>query len=283
MKELGITEIKKLALDILKSIALFCDTNQLQYFLAYGTMLGAVRHHGFIPWDDDIDIIMPRPDYEKFLKTYNGFNPNYYIASIENDFNYTYTMSKVFDLRTKLKDLTLWKSYPKGGVFVDVFPIDGLPDSPVAQNKLFQHQQLLNLIYHSSCMKYTYSRHYVDSKNKLAKIKGFIRTFLKFGAVTLMHPIPTNKILLKINRDAQTFPFIQAKYKSVLIDCASGNKREVLPAELFAERKKYKFEDQEFWGFANSDFYLKHLFNNYMEMPPEDRRVSHHNFKVYWR
>ena len=94
MNEITMSEMKIIALDILKSVADFCDKNEIYYLLAYGTMLGAVRHKGFIPWDDDIDIMMPRKDYLKFINTYNGFNDRYIVRSIENDENYTYTMAK---------------------------------------------------------------------------------------------------------------------------------------------------------------------------------------------
>lgn len=283
IKEILMEEQKKLALEILKSIADFCDKNNLRYYLAYGTMLGAVRHKGFIPWDDDIDIMMPRDDYNKFISSYNGYNSMYKVYSIESDDNYPYTMAKVFDQRTKLEDFTLWEQYPYSGVFVDIFPIDGLPKSMTEQRKLFNHQQLLNLLLHGSCMKYTFSHHYVDSKGSYAKIKALSRTILKFAAITLMHPLPTASLVKKINRDASRYPFDQSTNVSVLVDCASGNKREILPRDIFLEPKLYDFEQYQFKGIANYDFYLTHLFHNYMEMPPVDRRVPHHNFKVYWR
>ena len=79
MREIGFSEIKSVALDILKDVAHFCDTHDIRYVLAYGTMLGAVRHKGFIPWDDDIDIMMPRDDYNRFIKTYNEHNSRYQV------------------------------------------------------------------------------------------------------------------------------------------------------------------------------------------------------------
>ena len=92
MREIGFSEIKSVALDILKDVAHFCDTHDIRYVLAYGTMLGAVRHKGFIPWDDDIDIMMPRDDYNRFIKTYNEHNSRYQVFSIENSrfFNLSY-------------------------------------------------------------------------------------------------------------------------------------------------------------------------------------------------
>lgn len=283
MKEILFEEQKQIALAILKNIADFCENRGLRYYLAYGTMLGAIRHKGFIPWDDDIDIMMPRDDYNKFLDDYNGYNEIYSVYSIEKDDTYPYTMAKVFDQRTKLIDFTLWKQYPYAGVFVDIFPIDGLPSKINEQEKLFNHQQFLNLLIHGSCMKYTYSHHYVDSKDSYSKIKALIRTCLKFAAITLMHPLPTKKLVKKINLDASRYSFETSDNVSVLIDCASGNKREVLPREIFKNPRSYQFEQYQFNGISNYDFYLTHLFHNYMEMPPENRRLPHHNFKVYWR
>lgn len=283
MKEILMEEQKQIALAILKSIANFCDKQGLRYYLAYGTMLGAVRHKGFIPWDDDIDIMMPRDDYNKFLRDYDGYNDIYRVCSIEKDDSYPYTMAKVFDQRTKLEDFTLWKQYPHAGVFVDIFPIDGLPLKAAEQEEIFKRQQLLNLLLHGSCMKYTFSHHYVDSKDSCAKIKALGRTILKFAAITLMHPLSTQKLVKKINQEACKYSFETSDNVSILIDCASGNKREVLPREIFERPRLYQFEQYRFKGISNYDFYLTHLFNNYMEMPPANRRLPHHNFKVYWR
>lgn len=276
-------EQKQLALAILKSVADYCDKQGLRYYLAYGTMLGAVRHKGFIPWDDDIDIMMPRDDYNKFLNEYNGYNDIYRVCSIEKDDSYPYTMAKVFDQRTKLIDFTLWKQYKYAGVFVDIFPIDGLPSKAEEQESLFNHQQFLNLLVHGSCMKYTFSHHYVDSKEPGAKIKALSRTISKFAAITLMHPLSTQKLVKKINQEACKYSFETSDNVSVLIDCASGNKREVMPKEIFKNPRLYQFEHYQFKGVDDYDFYLTHLFHNYMEMPPVDWRLPHHNFQVYWR
>ena len=282
MTEILMEEQKQLALAILKDIADFCDNQGLRYYLAYGTMLGAVRHKGFIPWDDDIDIMMPRDDYNEFLAHYNGHNKIYRACSIKDDDSYPYTMAKVFDQRTRLEDFTLWKQYQYGGVFVDIFPIDGLPSEVGDQNKLFSHQQFLNVLVHGSCMRYTFSNHYADSMESYAKAKTLIRTALKYAAITLMHPLSTKKLIQKINNDASRYSFNNSANVSVLIDCAVGNKREVLPRELFDHPKLYQFEQYQFKGVENYDFYLTHLFHNYMEMPPVERRFPHHNFKVYW-
>lgn len=88
MKPITTHELRKIQIEILKSIHNYCQENNLRYSLAYGTLLGAVRHKGFIPWDDDIDIMMPRPDYEQFLKGYRGYNEFYQVQDYCTDHSY---------------------------------------------------------------------------------------------------------------------------------------------------------------------------------------------------
>ena len=283
MNEIDLKTIKDLSLSMIKDIAAFCDEHSLRYYLAYGTMLGAVRHHGFIPWDDDVDLMMPRPDYEKFVSLYNQSNARYQVYSIDTTEEYTYTMAKVFDTHTMMVDKTLWKPFPMAGVFVDIFPMDGLPEGEQEQAKHFDKQQWLNLLFRGSAMKFTFSNRYADSKSQFATLKVYVRTLLKFGAITLMHALPTTKLIHKINDSAKKYDYETSKFVSIVVDCDSENKREVYPKELFDKRVKYPFEDTEVYGVEDYDFYLTHLYNEYMVAPPADRCVPHHNYNVYWR
>ena len=113
MQYLEKEEIKEIQLALLDYIDETCKKHDIPYFLSYGTMLGAIRHKGMIPWDDDIDIMMPRDDYNRFIKLYNDHNPRYQVYSIENDDSYTYTMAKVFDQETVMIDNTLWRNFDK--------------------------------------------------------------------------------------------------------------------------------------------------------------------------
>ena len=124
MKRLDINEIKQIELDILVNIAKFCDEYGLRYYLAGGTLLGAIRHKGFIPWDDDIDIIMPREDYIKFFKTYKSDCGFYKADSILNNADYWLQTGKVFDLRTIVINNNEKYQF---NIWIDVFPTDGVP------------------------------------------------------------------------------------------------------------------------------------------------------------
>ncbi len=152
MRKITLDEMKSLELEMLKDVAAFCDKNHIRYYLSGGTLLGAVRHKGFIPWDDDIDIIMPRPDYMKFVSSYNGSHPLYYVKSIENDPRYWRTFAKVFDSRTFLKEDAIRIDKPGNAVFIDIFPMEGLPPSRMQQYILFKEQEFLNFLYHWLCL-----------------------------------------------------------------------------------------------------------------------------------
>ena len=119
-------ELHQIELDMLKEIDRICRRENIQYYLAGGTLLGAVRHKGFIPWDDDIDIAMARDEYERFLKVMKKErHPYLKIFAMEFDKEYQYTFAKVVDTRTRLIE-EIGKDLPDMGVFIDIFPIDGL-------------------------------------------------------------------------------------------------------------------------------------------------------------
>ena len=102
MQKIEIDELKKIQLQILDDVVAFCDKEDLTYFLAYGTLIGAIRHNGYIPWDDDIDLVMPRDDYDYFLRHYNESTKRYKVLDYEVDPKYLYPFGKVIDTETLL-------------------------------------------------------------------------------------------------------------------------------------------------------------------------------------
>jgi len=122
MKQLSLREIQDVSCDILKVVHEFCIENKIQYSLAYGTLLGAVRHHGFIPWDDDIDIIMPRPDYLRFCKSFHA--SGYQVFSHETTPDCIIGYARVCDMERTIVYGSTW-TQKRTGLWVDIFPIDG--------------------------------------------------------------------------------------------------------------------------------------------------------------
>ncbi|ADB47133.1 LicD family protein [Acidaminococcus fermentans DSM 20731] len=283
MKEITISEMKKISLDILKDVAKYCDDNNLHYYICGGTLLGAVRHKGFIPWDDDIDILMPRPDYLKFVKSYNGSNKRYIVKSIENSADYWRTFAKVFDLHTYLEEDCIRVPKKDNGVFIDIFPVDGLPKSRIRQAIFFKEQEFLNFLYHGSAWNYTKSFKYADSKDYLAKFKGKLRTLLKYIAITILNPLPTSSLIHLINKNAMRFDYNQANEVAAIVDCHYGGSRERMPRKLFEKQIPFEFEKTYFWGSAAWKLYLRNMYGDFMELPPLKNRVTHHDFKAYWR
>ena len=121
-RKVTLEEMRDLQLAMMDKIHEFCVERGIRYSLGGGTLLGAVRHKGYIPWDDDIDIMLPRPDYERFLKEFDGVYPNFKVLHLNNDRTYPYLFAKVYDSRTLLVECRATM-----GVYIDVFPIDGLP------------------------------------------------------------------------------------------------------------------------------------------------------------
>jgi lipopolysaccharide cholinephosphotransferase len=145
IKRLTDKEVKTLLSKDLKSFADFCDLNGLRYFLGGGTLLGAIRHQGFIPWDDDVDVLMPRPDYDAFLKltALNPIRENLIVQAPDRNDDYLWPFAKIINTDTVLIELQYMKKYRDlqrqwGGLYIDVFPIDGVPDSKKEQKDLFK-------------------------------------------------------------------------------------------------------------------------------------------------
>lgn len=283
MRELSLSELKSAELAILRDVADFCDRNDIRYYLGGGTLLGAVRHKGFIPWDDDIDINMPRPDYQRFVQLYNGSNPHYFVKSVENDGSYIYTNARVYDNRTYLRNFLIRKPQPYEGVSIDIFPIDGLPDGEKNQRKVFREQEILIILANGSSMRYMFSHKYLDSADKGAKIKGIVRTLLKFGAISLFRFLPTEKLVRMINTNLERFPYETSEEIACLVACIHGADCERMKKSEYEPRRYFDFEGYKFQGPVGYDIYLKNLYGDYMNLPPESRRITHHDFSAYWK
>ena len=136
-----IQELRQIQMGILDEVHRFCESHNLRYFLSSGTLIGAVRHKGYIPWDDDIDIYMPRKDYEEFLQIYHDKNGVYRAINPQVESHYYYTFAKVVDLRTKMVE-TDTEGY-EIGVYMDIFPVDYVPDDVQERERVFRQKKLL--------------------------------------------------------------------------------------------------------------------------------------------
>ena len=266
-KEVTVEERKKLSLEILSVIDEFCKKNRITYFLYWGTLLGAVRHKGFIPWDDDIDIAMPRPDYNRFLNEFKA--DGYYITSWNNT-------KKIVTPFIKVNSDKTFGELPNGklleyGVAVDIFQIDGYPENydkilkyRENQKRLFQKFYLRGLSYEMG----------VHSKSLFKQLCMFI-----------LYPFfRSRKWAAIIDKNAEKNDFNSSKYVGTSCTYWHTTKTNVYEKECIGKTIDLDFEDRKFPCPIGYDKVLTETFGpDYMTPPPEDKRTSTHTEVYYWK
>ena len=280
MREMSLEEIKECELNILKYLDQFCKKHNLRYFLAGGTLIGAIRHKGFIPWDDDIDIIMPRPDYTKLLRILNSKNSIYRVHSCF-DGEWRSTFAIIEDTRTK-KEYLGFNQNKSVGVDIDIFPTDGTPNNYYLRRCFFFLLNRLSNIVTLSDQKFKISKHYVDKDTRFTYVKTMLRTFVKFLAIPIARITRVFNLSLLINKIAMHYDVYNSKFIGVSVMPHYGYK-ECIHAEGFLEIENRLFEGDYYSTPLHYDEYLSNLYGDYMKMPPIDKQVSHHDFIAYWK
>ena len=274
-KMMTIQEIQSVNLEIMKDIHAFCVERNIHYSLAYGSLIGAIRHQGFIPWDDDIDIMMPRPDFERFSKEYKSKN-GYILSSVyDNDTYINYT--RVYDNRT-IAQSPAKASTHEYGVWIDIYPIDGISDDDTISKNQFQrlrHYTVLVMRWRKALRRKDKSNLWICLKAYLYLIRQWL--FNK-GDFHYWH----NKIC-DICKEYQ-FGKTNRCSSLVCVDATNKNKQEIFGTEDFNAFELVPFENQQFYIASGYDHILRSIFGNYMEIPPKEKQVSHINeWQIYWK
>ncbi len=282
MREINSAELKQIQLDMLLDFAMFCDKNNLTYYLGGGTLLGAVRHKGFIPWDDDIDIMMPREDFEKAVKLY--WHEYYRFNYITNNNEWTEQIGKVCDIRTYLNNDSLKNTDVNdiNSIGIDVCPIDYLPNGDVKQKILFWMAELIKAIHSASVLTIKPTKRFNDRNAGILCWKKWLRTGVKYIFIGLFGNTNPRFWVDLLNRLVIRKNLTTYKYMAGIVSVIHGSK-EKMPIEIYEPKILLDFEGYKFWSPHNYDYYLKRLYGNYMELPPVEKRQSHHNFKAYWK
>ena len=266
MREISIAELKKVELEMLEYIDEICKKEGLRYYLCGGTLLGAVRHQGFIPWDDDIDIFMPRPDYEKMICSVRN-SPIYKILS-DKDKGYYYNFGKMVDTRTVLIEHHV-NRIDGMGVFIDIFPVDGMPENAVEFDSQFEKLDKIR-----------------------SRINGFSQEKPRFRKNLFAY---LNSWNLYVSNNRKNLPKEQAAYKilasqypyddssNVYATGGSYKKKDIFPKEWLSDGIELEFEGRKFCAPSQYDKYLKQLYGDYMKLPPKEKQITHHMFKAYWK
>lgn len=263
-------KVQLVQLEIAKEVKRICLLNDIDYFLDSGTLLGAVRHKGFIPWDDDIDIGMKRLDYEKFISIAgNEIKKDFLLQTWQSDDNYALPFAKVRKNNTVFIERGAEKSKAHNGIYIDIFPYDSYPISDIARLK---QGTLLYIIKRMLLAKCKYTPWAGDSKEKRI-IKTIVYFFLQIISI-----VYTKKSLIsKYNSVAQKYN--NDKNKSHLMYEQAGAARYgewVVPESCFNDFIELKFEDTFFQCPKEYDIYLESVYSNYMELPPEEERINRH-------
>jgi lipopolysaccharide cholinephosphotransferase len=260
--------MKELERDMLVSFLEVCDKLSLRYYLVGGTLLGAVRHQGFIPWDDDIDIAMPRADYEVFLREGQKYLPEHlFLQHLNSDPAYGGNFAKIRDMRTTLVEYSVRKYPMCHGVFIDVFPLDFYPDDPREQKKMDRRQLYFKYRTRAAVEVPAPARHSAAVELGLNAMSGL--TWLC---------CPSFRRVLKIREKVHTGVKSGEKWANY---CGAWGKKEIMPARWFGEGCKLRFEGLEVTGPEHYHEYLTQMYGDYMQLPPVEKRGQHHQFEVY--
>lgn len=269
MREMTSTEVKNCQLDLLMELDKYCRANNIQYYLFAGSLIGAVRHKGFIPWDDDIDVCMKREDYDFFFANYNKEKSHLGKAvCIDNDINYYTPAGKVVDSRTILvEEINL--NYPIG-VYIDVFPMDHMPDD---------NREVLKL--NRKIDKY---RKAISLKTtKVSKERAWYKnTILRIGEFCLK-PVSMRYLLNNISRLAQTYKGVPSCTRLADISVFTYGMKEVHLMSEFDKTAELEFEGHIFLAPCGYDTVLKRMYGDYMKLPPKEKQIAHHAYQAFWK
>lgn len=256
-------KIKAIQLDIMESIDQVCQSESLNYTLAYGTLLGAVRHQGYIPWDDDIDILMPREDYEKFLELAEAKLPDkFYIVHYKNCEQYGLPFAKIMANNTVMREISVVNANVPCGVFVDIFPLDASPKAERLKRK--QHARAVSMQRALLC-----KANYFFGQTGLRLLVYRLR---KIACLAY----PRKKLVRDFERNAKRYQHDLSCTEYVCLCVNDRLEAETFAKEDFSSYITMDFEGHSFKTIAAYDKHLRTIYGDYMKLPPAEERVPHH-------
>lgn len=268
-KELTLREIQQGELVVLKKIKEICEQSNTNYFLIFGTLLGAIRHKGIIPWDDDIDVGMMREDYEKFISYCTKHKEELlpfklYHYSTKKD--YIYPIARFVDTR-------YWVDYQDVpdynlGLFVDIYPFDGCGNSKEERSAVFRkvRKGIMPLIS-------------LGARSNVLNNHGLVNYIVKCILRGLAIVVGQNRLLRIVDKRAKKYSIPESTYVNCLV--WDNTYADMFPRADFMSLTDIQFEDSTFKIPQNYDRILKLEYDDYMQLPPEEDRIGHHFYKVY--
>lgn len=262
MIRLKLDQVKKIQMEILDFVSAFCDANGVRYWIDCGTLLGAIRHKGYIPWDDDIDIGMLREDYEKFSKIFNGENSKYRFVCVENTPDFYLPHGKVLDTTTILYEPD--ERGMKISVNVDIFVYDNAPDDDALVEKMYDRRDLLR------------RRFYIQNEKKIEG-KLSIKKIAKCARRIIYRVIYPQNYIEQMVSNAKRFNCLETSRVGNFTSFA----RMVCDKKVFVSFVEVEFEGKMYKAPVGYDEWLRSFYGEYMTLPPIEKRVSHHSYIAY--
>lgn len=267
MKELRQKEIRSIQCEVMQNVHDFMMENNLKYSLACGTLIGVIRHKGYIPWDDDIDIYMPREDYQRLIRLFpETYREHYKLASFERCPGWCRAYANIYD------DRTIWEEEKTDkemtvGINIDIFPVDSVPDDINELKKHINKRKFLTSLW---VAKYTTIRW---------SYRPFVKNIVIILLKVLLLPFSINRIVKYIDSYIQNYNHSSSKRLFGIL----GGVIEKQPflKEDFEEVLLLPFESHEFCVMKGYDDCLRNGYGDYMKLPPLEKRKSHHYFKAY--
>ena len=268
MTEMTPEEVKQTQTDLLVTVDRWCRDHDCPYYLAYGTLLGAVRHQGYIPWDDDIDICMFRPDYERFIRTFNqDRTDDAAVLHTGLDPAFPYEFAKIHNRRTRLVEGVDYQY--EIGVNIDLFVLDNLPRGVRDGKYMIGRMKLRKLLMEVKLL--------LVGNKKRDPIKQLVIRLAKLVG----RAVPMRCLTRGMDRIAKRYE-AQNDSKWVGDVCQRWFKpSEVLERRWFAEKCELLFEGEGLWAPAMYDEVLTAWYGDYMQLPPVEERVTHHSYRAY--
>lgn len=262
----GIADLQNIMLEILKFFIAVCEKNDLHYWLAGGTCLGALRHGGFIPWDDDLDVYMPRDDYERLWKLAQSSDTNdrYVFCRTSEKQNYHHRVIQLVDTRTTFIHSRCKEEDIEHGVYIDIIPIDACPDS-----KLQRFSQIFNAI--------VFSVYNIQCKPEYNG--GKLKTLMSMATTVLLSIIRSQTVRYRMWSRAEQRMTKYNLDKCANVKCITSTFHELMtafPKEWFGERR-VPFEDIMAVVPTNAEDYCKAMYGDYMKLPPAEKRTVRHH------
>lgn len=259
MRQMTLDESKRIQIEMLRDLDTFCRKNNIKYSLAYGTLIGAVRHKGFIPWDDDIDVTMERTEFEKFVSLYQS--KKYSLIKPMRRKRWEF-FARIVDPQTVVK----FNNFPISpfGVWLTIFPVDNRPDEESEWNK----------------MKST-----IDKNATLARLKcstltnNWLMNILKLGSRLLFSFLPLKLVNKMVMKPVLKYSNVKTQNKIVWV---AFNRYETYPSSIFKNYIDMPFEDIQCQVMSGYDTYLRTAYGDYMKLPPIEAQIPSHDFVAYY-